>query len=53
MIQPTINSQHIQNNYYLIIEAVYKGGCFLSKERPKVKIPIIIIPKMNPLCFGF
>lgn len=51
-IQPATHSKKISNDYYLCVEVQY-DGCTCCVNLPDSRMPLTIIPIVNPECFGF
>lgn len=51
-VQPACHSKHITNEYFLCVECHY-DGCICCVNLPDARMPLTIIPAMNPACFGF
>jgi len=51
-VQPAAHSRKIQNEYFLCVEVHY-NGCTCCSNLPDSRMPLTIIPIVNPACFGF
>jgi len=51
-VQPACHSKHITNEYFLVAETSY-DGCTCCAETPDSRMPLTIVPLVNPECFGF
>ena len=51
-IQPATSGQIVTNKYFLTVRTTY-DGCTCCAKLPLARIPLGIIPLINPACFGF
>lgn len=51
-IQPAVHCKNIRNEYFLITK-VEHDGCICCQDIPDSKLPLTIVPMVNPECFGF
>lgn len=51
-IQPACKAKYIKNTYYLCVECKYEG-CVCCVDLPDSRMPLTIVPLVNPACFGF
>ena len=51
-IQPACNSKKVKNKYFLTIRCTYEG-CICCADTPMAKIPLVIMPVVNPECYGW
>ena len=51
-IQPAIHSKNITNEYFLTTKVEHEG-CVCCQDIPDSKLPLTIVPMVNPDCFGF
>jgi len=52
-MQPaTRNAKYCKIRYFLAMETSY-DGCTCCHETPEGKIPVTIMPLVNPACYGF
>ena len=51
-IQPAVHSKNITNEYFLTTKVEY-DGCVCCQDLPDSKLPLTIVPMVNPECFGF
>jgi hypothetical protein len=51
-IQPACHAHHITNEYFLVVKTSY-DGCTCCSGLPHAKIPLNIVPVVNPECYGF
>ena len=50
--QPAAHGQIIRNEYFLSVRTEF-DGCTCCADLPSCKIPLCIVPNVNPACFGF
>ena len=51
-LQPACHTKKIRNEYYLIVETSY-DGCVCCVDLPDARMPMSIVPLINPMCFGY
>lgn len=51
-VQSATESKFISNEYFLVIELAY-DGCTCCANLPDARLPITIVPIVDPACFGF
>jgi hypothetical protein len=51
-VQSAVHSKMISNDYFLCIELAY-DGCTCCADLPDSRMPITIVPIVDPKCFGF
>ena len=51
-VQAACHSKKITNEYFLCVQVEY-DGCVCCVDLPDSRMPLTIIPLMNPACFGF
>merc|ERR1712232_1139995 len=51
-VQPACNSKYIKSEYVLCVECQYEG-CVCCVDLPDSRMPLTIVPLVNPACFGF
>lgn len=51
-LNPGCHSKCIKNDYFLTIRCDF-DGCVCCAKTPYAKVPLTIIPVVNPKCFGF
>ena len=51
-IQPACRGKHCTNEYFLCVEVKY-DGCVCCVDLPDSRMPLTIVPLVNPMCFGF
>jgi hypothetical protein len=51
-LQSACHAKHFTMEYYLVAETTY-DGCTCCAELPHSRMPISILPVLNPACFGF
>ena len=51
-MQPACHAHHVQNEYFLTVRCSYEG-CTCCAGLPHAKIPLNIVPIVNPECYGF
>ena len=51
-IQPAVHCKNIVNEYFLTTK-VEHDGCVCCVDIPDSKLPLTIVPMVNPACFGF
>lgn len=51
-IQPACHAKHCRNEYFLCVEVKY-DGCVCCVDLPDSRMPLTIVPLVNPACFGF
>jgi len=50
-LQPACNAPKFKNAYYLRVVLSYEG-CVCCINLPDAKMPMTIVPEVNPECFG-
>ena len=51
-VQPACHAKKIVNEYFLCVLVEY-DGCTCCVDLPDSRMPMTIIPIINPACFGF
>lgn len=51
-VQPATHSKFITNEYFLCTEVTY-DGCTCCSNLPDSRLPLTIVPMVNPELFGF
>ena len=51
-IQPAVHCKNICNEYFLTTKVEHEG-CDCCRDVPDSKLPLTIVPMVNPECFGF
>ena len=51
-VQPATHSRFITNEYFLCTRTAY-SGCTCCSDLPDARLPLTIVPMVNPACFGF
>lgn len=51
--QPACHAEAFQSNYYLCVQVRYDIGCSCGDPYPDSRMPLCIVPLINPACFGF
>lgn len=51
-IQPAAHGAIVRNEYFLAVRTSYEG-CTCCASTPLARVPLVIIPLVNPKCYGF
>lgn len=51
-VQSAVHSKYVTNDYFLCVELAY-DGCTCCADLPDSRMPITIVPIVDPRCFGF
>lgn len=51
-VQPAAHTKHTTNDYALCVQLDY-DGCVCCVDLPDSRMPLTIVPLINPACFGF
>ena len=51
-LQPACHTPKFSNEYFLSVDVSY-DGCVCCIDLPDAKMPMTIVPIVNPECFGF
>ena len=51
-VQGAVHSKHITNEYFLCVLVEF-DGCVCCVNLPDSRMPMTIVPMVNPACFGF
>ena len=51
-MQPACHGKYISNEYFLTVRTDMIG-CTCALETPMAKIPLVVVPMVNPSCYGF
>jgi len=50
-MQAKTTGRHVKNNYYLVVRCTY-SGCTCCSRLPLSRIPLTIVPVINPQCWN-